>query len=135
MAGDEVYFHFDGLSEWQTAVDEMIARTTVAAREVVTLGGHIIEAAAKERAPVVTGTLRRSIAVTKVQQLSIDQWLSETGPTTAYGRRIELGFHGADSLGRVYNQAGQPYFGPAVEDSMPAVETLYYETFAKAIGV
>lgn len=28
--------------------------------------------------------------------------------------RLEKGFHGADSLGRVYDQSGQPHVGPAV---------------------
>lgn len=38
-----------------------------------------------------------------------------------YGRRLELGFYGTDSLGREYHQAPQPHVTPAAD----AVETLY----------
>lgn len=60
-----------------------------------------------------TGDYRRSIALQVV----------ETGGTvTAYvgtnlpqGPRLEYGFHGADSLGRVYDQDAYPHFGPALD--------------------
>ena len=37
-------------------------------------------------------------------------------------RRLELGFQGADSLGRVYDQRGRPHLGPAME--VPGVQRL-----------
>ena len=43
-------------------------------------------------------------------------------PSTPYARRIELGFHGADSLGRMYNQQPYPYFFPGVEESIDSGE-------------
>ena len=32
-----------------------------------------------------------------------------------YARRLEFGFHGADSRGRVYNQGPRPHWGPAAD--------------------
>lgn len=64
-----------------------------------------------------TGDYRRSIAL---------DVMKVPGKTTAYvgtnlpqGRRLEFGFHGADSLGRVYNQAPLPHFGPAFDQIEP----------------
>ena len=36
-----------------------------------------------------------------------------------YARRIELGFQGKDSLGRVFNQSPFPYLSPAAEVEYP----------------
>lgn len=73
-----------------------------------------IEADAKARVPVDTGTLRRSIHVLPTGPLS-----REIGPNTPYARRIEFGFNGADRLGRVFHQAGRPYLTPAAEAERP----------------
>ncbi len=37
--------------------------------------------------------------------------------------RLEAGFHGADSLGRVYHQAGDPALGPAFDRVVPQLES------------
>lgn len=37
--------------------------------------------------------------------------------------RLEAGFHGADSLGRVYDQAGNPALGPAFDRIVPQLES------------
>ncbi|MGW6238371.1 HK97 gp10 family phage protein [Streptomyces sp. NPDC055094] len=42
------------------------------------------------------------------------------GTNKPQGRRLEYGFVGADSLGRVYNQPPYPHVGPAVEQIRPA---------------
>ncbi len=36
--------------------------------------------------------------------------------------RLEVGFHGADSLGRIYDQPAQPALGPAFERIVPAFD-------------
>lgn len=43
------------------------------------------------------------------------------GTDVEYARRIEFGFVGADSLGRVYNQAAQPYLRPALDENESAI--------------
>ncbi|MFE2034277.1 HK97 gp10 family phage protein [Streptomyces scopuliridis] len=42
------------------------------------------------------------------------------GTNKPQGRRLEYGFVGADSLGRIYNQPPFPHVGPAVEHIRPA---------------
>lgn len=75
---------------------------------------------AKRDVPVDTGTLRRSIAVLSQ---SSDGPKAEVaiGSDAPYAARIEFGFVGTDSLGRRYNQAGQPYLTPAIEQTKDAV--------------
>jgi hypothetical protein len=41
------------------------------------------------------------------------------GTNKPQGRRLEYGFVGADSLGRIYNQPPFPHVGPAVEEIRP----------------
>jgi hypothetical protein len=63
---------------------------------------------------IVTGTLRRSIRSTGVNRHGFGFYSATVGPSTVYGRRVEMGFSGRDSRGRNYNQPAYPYFGPAV---------------------
>lgn len=44
---------------------------------------------------------------------------SVNGTNAPQGRRLEYGFVGADSLGRVYNQAPLPHVGPAKDEIEP----------------
>jgi hypothetical protein len=74
-----------------------------------------IENGSKQRVPVLTGQLRRSIVTRMLGALS-----GEVGPSVAYGARIEFGFNGPDALGRVYHQAGRPYMVPAAEAEWPS---------------
>jgi len=100
-------------------------------------GGLLISNAAKNNAPYISGTLKRSIHVgghtsesapgftpSDVAGEYSDIGGNKTTETSAeilvgtnldYARRIEFGFSGADSLGRVFNQPAQPYLRPAVD--------------------
>lgn len=135
MATPSVSIHFEGLPEWQAAVDGLIERAGAAAREVVSKGAEVVANHGKAEAPVKQGTLRRSIVRTKLESFGPDSWLAEVGPTTVYGRRVDLGFHGTDKLGRHYDQAGNPYWERAVAGSEGELEDLYIETFTKALGL
>jgi hypothetical protein len=42
------------------------------------------------------------------------------GTNKPQARRLEFGFVGVDSLGRIYNQPPYPHVGPAVEEIRPA---------------
>lgn len=106
----------------------------------VVAGALIIQNAAKQRAPYRTGTLRRSIHIGGRTDLATDYQKAPdvpdldpprvgahdvevyVGTNLEYARRIEYGFNGADSLGRVYNQAAQPYLRPAVDENSGAVQ-------------
>jgi hypothetical protein len=55
------------------------------------------------------------------------------GPTIIYARRIELGFKGADSLGRVYDQAPNPYAKPAFEEVIPGIRETAISLVSRAL--
>ena len=95
----------------------------------VSEAGLMFEVAAKENVPVATGHLKESIHTEHVVDEALRQELIVTPVTEAsnpwgidppYARRIEFGFVGADSLGRVYNQPAQPYMRPAFETTKDA---------------
>jgi hypothetical protein len=132
---NEVNIHFDGVDDFDRAIDELIAKASEGAAKFVAQGGLMIEAAAKARAPVLTGTLRRSIGVHDVREIGLGRWESQTYPNTIYSRRIELGFHGDDSLGRHYDQAGQPYLAPGLESVRGGLDALFTATMAAALEV
>lgn len=64
---------------------------------------------------VQTGDYRRSIGLTVRRQAR--SVVAEVGTNAVQGFRLELGFYGVDSLGRLYHQDPLPHFQPAV-DSM-----------------
>jgi hypothetical protein len=81
-----------------------------------------------------THILRESIKVSEVSQVGPGRWMSKTGPTQTYGRRVELGFTGTDVLGRRYNQPAYPYLQPGFEKARPELEALYAEEVRKAMA-
>lgn len=85
----------------------------------------IVESAAKANAPIVSGTLRRSILTVPIPGGAA------VGTNLVYARRIELGFSGTDSLDRSYDQAPQPYLRPAFDEHRNVVIV----NFGKAAGV
>src|SRR5438552_19046477 len=98
----QVVFH--GVSELRAALDGLATHWAEGARAAVAEGAHLVERKAKQNAPVVSGTLRRSIRVLGPTPWGFGGWSALIGPSAIYGRRVELGFHGADSLGRNYDQ-------------------------------
>jgi len=95
----------------------------------VSEAGLLFETAAKQNVPVDTGNLRDHIHTEQVIDEPLRQELLVTpvvessnqyGFDPAYARRIELGFVGADSLGRAFHQAPQPYMRPAFEEHKEA---------------
>lgn len=79
-------------------------------------GAQIVANDARTKAPVLSGTLRRSIG-TEV----ISSGVVAVGTSVPYARRIEMGFEGADKRGRVYHQAAKPYLRPALDQNRDAV--------------
>lgn len=121
-----------GVRELDSAIDAIAERAQAATRAAVAEAAHVIERAAKQRAPVDTGTLRRSIRVVGPKAAG-RAWIAKVGPTAVYGRRVELGFHGTDSLGRSYNQEGRPYLGPAFAATRAEVTRVFRRRWASAM--
>lgn len=125
---------FRGVREAGTAMTALEERVGGAAREAVMEAAHFIEAGAKANAPVQTGSLRRSIHVLGPTPFGFAGWVALVGPSVVYGRRIELGFQGSDSLGRQYDQEGQPYLQPAYDAAMSgAMQSIFYKHYTGAL--
>lgn len=94
-------------------------------------GGHLSEGGSRPHAR--TGKLRTSIKVAEVRQVGYGRWMSKTGPTMIYGRRVERGFHGQDSLMRIYDQPGYPYMAPGFAKSRDELLGLYESEVRRAL--
>lgn len=116
------------------------------AEKAVLKGCFLIEGDAKQLCPVDTGRLRSSISVNwsgsgmesgkvgspaktedgiSMPPTEVGKFTGRVGSNVEYARRIELGFVGADALGRVYNQAPQPFLRPALEKNRSKIEGLF----------
>lgn len=94
-----------------------------------TLGAARIRANASGRPGpnVITGAYRASWRTTS---RSIPHGAACTiGTRAPQGRRLEFGFVGPDSLGRVYNQPPFPHVGPAI----PAIEAALHAGMGDAV--
>jgi len=87
---------------------------------------------AKAHAPVLTGTLRRSIH-TIAEHVGANQASVDIGTDVVYAARIEFGFVGADSLGRNYHQGARPYLRPALESGRGPAEREMADTMTALI--
>src|SRR5258708_5251694 len=129
-----------GIPEFAAALTRTVERASVEARAAVAEVAGLLEKTAKQEASgrpgpnVVTGTLRRSIVHDPITPWGVGGWQTKVGPTVIYGRRIELGFHGADSLGRAYNHHGYSYFGPAYARVTPMIPAIYAKHWARALS-
>jgi hypothetical protein len=81
-----------------------------------------------------TSNLSKSIGVHEVKQVGPGRWMSQTGPTAAYGRRIELGFHGVDSRNRKYDQRAYPYMEPGFRKSRVELTEMYEREWRGALN-
>lgn len=65
----------------------------------------------------ITGDYRRSWTQKHTGGGSVSK--SEVGTNAVQARRLEYGFNGADSLGRIYNQPPYPHARPAFDEITP----------------
>lgn len=56
---------------------------------------------------------------------------SLVGTNAVQGHRLEYGFHGADSLGRIYNQPPFPHARPAFDKTAPEFEKAVTDMMGK----
>ena len=138
-----------GVSGLDDQLDKLIVAVDEATRVGITASAHVIEGNAKasfgpahakgtpktvfDKPQSITGDLRRSIEVTEVFKTRMTQWTARIAPQMAYGRRIELGFAGEDSMKRVYDQPAYPYMEPGVRKSTSTIETLLTNAWQRAL--
>lgn len=79
-----------------------------------------------------TGDYRRSISL-EMSQFGTFMYAS-VGTNKPQGRRLEFGFEGRDSLGRIYHQPPYPHFGPATDEIEGPFEQAMSATVGRALG-
>lgn len=72
----------------------------------------------------VSGRFFKSVAWRVVIESNGDV-VGYVGSDVPYQPRLELGFVGTDSLGRVYHQAPRPAFAPALAISRPTIRQIF----------
>jgi hypothetical protein len=77
-----------------------------------------------------TGNLQRSIRVTYVGRQG-SSWVSQTGPTVKYGRRVELGYTGTGHF-PYYTTRPFPFLQPGLEQSHDQLTRLYADLVTAA---
>lgn len=85
-----------------------------------------------DRPHIRSGYLARSIQFDVPKKIGLGTWSTQVGPRAAYGRRIELGFRDADSLGRRYNQPAFPYLEPGLEASRSEIQSIVERVWRNA---
>lgn len=129
-----------GLSELNAAIDRITAEATEVARTIVTTAGADtvreaqgnFEGSHKKGEPhvggdkpnVVTGNLRRSIRYTPPERLGMFEYSTQVGPTTVYGRAVELGY-------AARNVRPHPYFTPAAAHALERITATAEAEWAK----
>ncbi|PVC80612.1 hypothetical protein DBP19_36350 [Streptomyces sp. CS090A] len=123
MTPDELADRLDNAAD---NLGDVVARRVVHTAE---LGRGIIRANASGRPGpnVITGKYRSSWEV--VGRAIPHGAQCTIGTNAPQGRRLEYGFVGPDSLGRVYNQPPFPHVGPAV----PRMEAVLWEQMLGAV--
>ena len=112
----------------QAALTQMMERIAVASSAAVKTAALAVQAAGMKHTPVKSGTLRRSWRTESAGPFEVF-----VGPTMIYARRVALGFRGPDSLGRVYNQKGNPYVQDAFTETLPKIRPIFVAAIREAM--
>ena len=151
MAGG---IEISGITGFNAGLDAILAAVETATRTALTLNAQTLaktavlgfngqhakgtpRSAGGNRPQNVTTNLSRSIhpLTTTPTPLGGGSWTIRVAPTLIYGRRIELGFTGTDSIGRHYNQPAFPYLRPAIGRATPAMQGIYEYYWRAALKV
>jgi hypothetical protein len=147
------------VKEFDKSVEEMIARVNRASEVIVRQGGQVVAREAKKiflgsptkkgpngrgkgqqgqkspswpRPTNRTGHLRDSIRV-EVRNRGDNAWESTIGPTTIYGRRVELGGTSRTN-GHTIVTRPFPYMEPGFEASKPELRAIYRKVWTEAVS-
>lgn len=124
-----------GLDALSLRVQYMVKPVRAALKDGVDEAAFMFESEAKQNSPVLSGANRESIT-TEVVTDEPEKQIRSIAPHMPYSHRLEYGFVGPDSLGRVYHQPAQPYMRPAYEtkkaDAAAAVKEAVLEAAQNA---
>lgn len=127
----ELTAKMNGLDALSLRVQYMIRPVRAALKDGVDEAAFIFNSSAKEKSPVLSGANRDSIE-TEVITDEPERQVRSIAPHMPYSARLEFGFIGTDSLGRVYNQAAQPYIRPAYDENKETARDAIKESVLSA---
>ena len=111
-----------------------IDKITAGAVKGVELAALNIEADVKRTSPIDIGTYRDSIHATIPAVVTDTNVLVEIGSVQPYACRLEWGFSGMDSLGRLYSQAPRPHWRPAFDNNAERTKEIIAQEIRKEKG-
>jgi len=111
-----------------------IYKITAGAVKGVELAALNIEADVKRTSPIDIGTYRDSIHASIPAVVTDTSVLVEIGSVQPYACRLEWGFAGADSLGRVYDQAPRPHWRPAFDNNQEVTKQIIAQEIRREKG-
>lgn len=126
-------FVLEGVHEFEAALARIVGQTKIATASAGAEAARSVADDLAARAPVRSGNLVGSIGVFGPFSEKGDV-VYAAGVAAVYGRRVALGFHGTDSLGRTYDQQGQDFVGPAVSKAPARMSEVYGRRWALAMS-
>ncbi len=127
-----ISFRLSGMDTVEAALQQRLERARVASAPAVLAAAQLFEDEAKVHTPVLTGANRDSIHTDLVVDTG-NQATAQVMPGMPYSRRLEFGFIGLDSLGRMYNQGPRPYMRPAFDMHSDDAVNVIRDTLREAI--
>ena len=108
-------FHLQGAVQRKISIGQPVVRSGKALR-------GLAPSAEGDPPRVLSGKLRTSITHEVTERG--DVITGRVGTNLPYGRRLELGFFGTDSMGRNINQGARPYLRPAFRETLPRLVSI-----------
>lgn len=102
-----------GGAETAASFVQASVKARVLSRECVVKNGRRMLRDVASRSPFKTGNYRSTIKLQIIVDPSGSRAQVYSDHPAAW--RLERGFHGSDSRGRTYHQAGRPHFAPGFE--------------------
>jgi hypothetical protein len=120
-----ISFSFLGVAELRAAFDKTVVVANERTLATITEAAKLVQVIGRDKAPRLTGALAKSIRIEGPTRTGLTSYMAVIGPSVPYGRRVEWGFKGPDSLGRMYNQRPRPYFVPAGNEARALFPEIY----------
>ncbi len=134
MAGD-IEIRIDGQKELIDMLLQFDGKLNVKLGQKIAQAAAMVEGDAKRNASgrpgpnVQTGNLRARIT----HVVAADGLSARVGTIVEYAPRLEFGFSGSDSKGRVYNQKPYPFLYPALAANFEKIKRMITDAVKEAL--
>lgn len=130
---DTFKIKIEGIKELKAKFKAIDSEIQQALSQAVSAGAAVVERDAKMRVVVDNGDLRRSIKELQNKETH-GRIESQVGSDLDYAARIEFGYTGPDKLGRLFNQAAQPYLRPALDENTSEIQRAFELKLQQVLG-